>query len=281
MAVPNKDTGGFVYSDNNVEGPSDGVAQATYAVSTVQKGAIGSLRRGRNGKSYRYGYFSSAVAQGKLVAPDFSVGGTGYLTAKVTNSAGTQADVAVGAEQVYLLDTDTFTTADREDVYAGGSLHVVNEGGEGFTYDILSNTQGAADGSIRLDIDPPIQVQLDSEDVEVCIMPNDFANLIIASATDTLVCGVTVVDMAAGEYGWVQVAGKATVLADENAGTIHQGGIAQLSDGVSGAVQPFGGGAINSEDDHSYDQEPIVGFFGNPTDDADHVPVYLVLPHSA
>jgi hypothetical protein len=63
--------------------------------------------------------------------------------------------------------------------------------------------------------------------------------------------------------------------AAENAGTITGGTIAQLSDGVNGAAQPFGGGATNSESDHSYDAEPTIGYFLGPATDANHVGIYL------
>jgi len=73
----------------------------------------------------------------------------------------------------------------------------------------------------------------------------------------------------------VQTWGPATALADENAGTIQAGAIAQGSDGVNGAVQPFGGGATNSEDDHLYTNQPIVGFFMTAAVDTEYVATYL------
>lgn len=275
MATPSIDNGGVVDAGGLSQGASDGVTLGLYDVTTTQPGRVGARRVLPSGEVFRLGYFAVAVGPGKLCATDRSVSATGYLTAKVTNSAGTQADAAAGDTEVYLLDTDTFDTDDREDLYAGGTLHIVNEGGEGHTYHIKGNSQGGSDGSIRLDLYDGLVVQLDSEDVEVAIQPCAFNDLTIASATDTQVVGVTMVDMAAGEYGWVQCWGRATVLADENAGTIDDGVIAQLSDGVNGAAQPFGGGAVNSEDDHSYETEPIIGYFLDPCDDADHVPVML------
>ena len=90
-----------------------------------------------------------------------------------------------------------------------------------------------------------------------------------------MVSGNSVATQAAGDYGFVQTRGVSTILADESAGTIAAGTIAQASDAVDGAAQPFGGGATNSEDDHSYSTEPIIGTFLTAAVTAEYVAIDL------
>jgi hypothetical protein len=81
--------------------------------------------------------------------------------------------------------------------------------------------------------------------------------------------------MTASYYGWVQTWGPATVLADESAGTVARGTIATLSDGVSGAAQPIGGGVVQSVSANGFETEPILGYFLDAATDANYTPIYL------
>jgi hypothetical protein len=252
-----------------------GGKQGIYDVSTTQNFPLGYRIAFDDGRVYRYAHFVSAVGPGKVVAQDFSVSGFASIDAKFTNSAGTGADQAAGATTIYLKDTDTFSTADAEDVYAGGYFITTDDQGEGHSLRIKSNTQGTAAGLMRLDLYDGLPVAVNSES-SGGVVGNMYRNLAIANnGTDDVVSGVTVVDMAAGEYGWVQTWGVGAVLADVSAGTLAAGTIAQLSDGVNGAAQPFGGGAVNSEDDHSYAPEPILGYFITAITNAEHGPIFL------
>ena len=253
-------------------GGGDG-AQGIYDVSTVQNFPLGYKLEFDDGRIFRYADFVSAVGPGKIAAQDASVTVQTSIDAKFTNSAGTGADQAISSSTVYMLDTDSFSTADAADVYAGGYLQITDDTGEGHNYRIKSNTQATAAGLIRLDLYDPLAVAVVSE-ASASIVGNPYRNLAINDANvDAIVAGVTVVDMAAAEYGWVQTKGVATVLGD---GTIASAGsIAQVSDSVNGAAQVFGGGAINSEDDHSYHLEPIVGIWLDAVTDTEYGPVKL------
>ena len=93
----------------------------------------------------------------------------------------------------------------------------------------------------------------------------------MASTTDVLATGVTVRNMTANYYGWVQVAGIATVLSD---GVIPDGAPCQLSDGVDGAVQQWGGGGAAVAD---LVTEQYIGTACFASDNTGHVGIKLCL----
>jgi len=265
-----------IISNGQVNSPSDGVRQGLYATSTVQNGSLGAKREMADGRVFRYGYAVSAVGAGQLAALDASVAVQTSFNAAFTNSAGTAADYTSGQTTLY-VKTGDITTADAADVFAGGYLHITDEGGEGYTYRLRGNGVGSATATnvMRLDLYDPTQTALDSED-SVSITGSMYNNLAIYNnGTDDVTVGVPLVDVPATSYAWFQTWGPATVLADESAGTIAAGTIAQGSDGVNGAAQPFGGGATNSEDDHSYATEPIIGFFMTAAVDTEYVATML------
>lgn len=243
--------------------------------ATQGSAAIGERVIFDDGRVFRYAHFVSAVGVGKLAAQDASVTNTASLAGKYVNSAGTATDYTTDATTVYLKDTDTFTTDDAADVYAGGYLHVTDDQGEGFTYRIKSNAAGTAAGLMRLDLYDNLQLAINSES-SAQLTGSLYRNLAISNnGTDDNVVGLAMRSVTAGYYAWVQTWGVGTVLADESAGTVAAGTIAQVSDGVNGAAQPFGGGAINSENDHSYDTEPVIGYFLGAAADTEYVPIYL------
>lgn len=265
-----------IISNGHVNSPSDGVRQGLYVNSTVQNGPLGAKREMADGRIFRYTYFVSAVGAGKLSAVDASVGIQTSFDAAFTNSAGTATDYSSGAEAIYVKTSD-ITSDDAADVFAGGYLHITDEGGEGYTYRLRGNSVGSdtATNVMRLDLYDPTQTAIDSED-SCSITGNLYNNnAIYNNGTDDVITGVPLVDCAATSYGWLQTWGPTTVLADETAGTIAAGTIAQGSDGVNGAAQPFGGGATNSEDDHSYATEPVIGYFMTAAVDTEYVATYL------
>lgn len=274
MAVPtNWGANGFV----GIGGGTSGVRQGLYEVSTTEKGPIGSVLVGNDGSEYVYSYFAGACGPGKLAAMDASVAIQTSFDAAFVDSAGSAKDTyAVGDTLIYVKTSD-ITSDDVENVWAGGYLMITDAGGEGVKYRIRSHEAGSATTTnvMGLELYDGLNVALASE-ASACIIGHPYNNLTIANnGTDDIVRGVTLVDVAAGEYAWVQTKGTALVLADESAGTIAAGTIAQLSDGVNGAAQPFGGGATNSEDDHSYSTEPVVGTFLTAAVDTEYVAIDL------
>ena len=146
-------------------------------------------------------------------------------------SAQTTSDGTIGSK--FIEVTLASVTVDQ---FAGGYLHTTDDTGEGYTYRIRGNTATGdpASGNIRLELYDKLQVAIDAT-TDFAITGCLYANLEAATAaTDYAIAGVSVSTMSAGEYGWVQVAGVATILAD---GTIAVGDNLTLSDGVAGAFQ--------------------------------------------
>lgn len=268
-----------VVNQGHAQAPSGGVSQGLYESSTTQKGPLGALLELNDGRRFRYGHAVAAVAAGKLSAQDISVTGVAALAAKWTNSAGTSADQAVGAERLYLLDTDTWSTADAKDVYAGGYVHITNLGGEGHTYKVRGNAQGTAAGLMAIDIYDGVAVQIDSES-SVAITGATFRNQrLFDDGTDVILGGVANVAIGAGEYGWFQTRGERVCFYDGDGDTAAIGAIAQASFGDAGAVQQLGSGIIDSEDDlPAATKAPIVGYFmAVAAADADYAPIMLTI----
>lgn len=278
MATPTTNTGGVIVNAP-VQSAVAGVLQGLYEVTTDQKGPVGTRKELGDGRVFRYAYFAAAVGPGKLVAPDYTsqIGADGAATA-VVNSAGTAADTAAGATTVYLKDTDVYTTANSDGVFAGGYFHTCNGAGEGHLLRIRDSKYTASSSVLKLELYDGLPILLASE-AEVAVTGNPYNYLDINdNADDIWPVGVTMVDMAAGEYGWVQTWGPATVLCD---GTISAGQVLAVSDGVDGAVHELGGGAtLASESDIEFQAittEPIVGFAISAGTNASYMPVYLQL----
>jgi|TARA_Y100000034_G_scaffold129071_1_gene184837 hypothetical protein len=263
MAFPTKHVGvkGLV----GIGGGSSGVKQGLFDVDTNENGPVGArLFDQHDGSEYVYAYFKGAVGPGKLVAMDASEAIQTSVDAAFTDSAGSaKDDYAVGDTLVYFRN-GAITSDDVENEWAGGYLLVTDAAGEGHMHKIQSHEAGSATTAnvvgLRL-FDPGLLAALDSESSGE-IIGHPYVNLAINDQNvDNVVRGVTLVDVAAGEYSWIKKKGPAIVLYDGTAGTAGLGTLGQVSDSVNGAVQPFGAGAVNSEDDHGYADAAIVGEF--------------------
>lgn len=258
---------GWTYEPNGMSnyesknGRMGGVNQGLYEQSSVQNFPIGYKRVFDDGREYRYGYFAAAVNRGVLVGPDRS----SNCVVEIDNKA---TAAAIGATSVILTDAGTLSAV-TADQFAGGYLHTTDDTGEGYQYRIKSNT-AASSNAVTFTLYDPLVIAIDTT-TDVAITGCQFDELIIASTTDTLVTGVSVINMTANYYGWVQVAGIATVLSD---GVIPDGAPVTLSDGVNGAVQQLGGGPAAVGD---LITEQFVGTACFASDDTGHVGVKLCL----
>jgi len=271
----------------NVAGPGQaqsrtpGVAQGLYEESVDQKGPLGARIALEDGRAFRYAQFTAvAVAAGVLVAQDATSQVANEMAATgVRDSAGVAADIASSdtITRLYFLDTDVLTAANSDDVFAGGYLHHLNSATGGYTYKIRSNAYTASTSVMQVDLFDSILENMDSQD-EASITGNRYVNVTIANnGTDDNAAGVTVRNVTASYYAWVQTWGMGTVLADESTGTIAAGTIATLSDAVNGAAHLIGGDTIDSEDDILLNiaAEPIVGMFTGPVTDGNYGPIFL------
>ena len=225
--------------------------QGIYEESSTPKHRIGEKLELSDGRTFRYSYFSTATAQGLLASQDLSA-------TAIVESDGKLTAAAIGATEVTYTDSGTVGSATLNQ-YAGGYLHITDDAGEGYQYRIKSNT-AASSNAITFTLYDGLEVAV-TTDTDVAVTGSLWNNLIGASATDYVVCGVTPISFTVNNYGWVQTRGIATVLAD---GTITAGGNLTLSDGVTGAIQ-----AKDAE------TEPLVGYAAYAPDTTGYAGVVL------
>ena len=247
--------------------------------ATQRGGNVGLAKVMGDGRCFIYSHFVSAVTVGKLVAADASVAHVAKVDAGIVDSGGTIKDDYGTDDSTIYLKNAALTSDDAADVFADGYLRICDAAGEGYQYKIKSNGKGAATAAttMRFDLYDNLELALDSES-SWSVQGNTYRNLAINNHNvDANAVGVTSRSMTAAYFGWVQSWGPAYVLVDESAGTAGIGTIAQVSDAVDGAAQPFGGGATDSEDDHLYATSPIVGFFAEAGVDTEYSGVFLQL----
>lgn len=239
-----------------------------FASDTSPKYAVGTRVCVGEGDVYVYSHFGAATDRGLLVAQDLSesavVETDNVIIAPA--SAVTTTDGTAGSRFIEI--TLASVTAD---MFAGGYLHTTDDTGEGYCYRIKGNTatNDPASGNFRLELYEPLAAAVTS-DTDFAITGSMYANLEGATAgTDYAIAGVSCATQAAADYGWVQVAGVATVLQD---GTIAAGDMLTLSDGVTGAVQTAAGGGTAITD---LVAEQIVGYALFAGDNTGHVGVKL------
>jgi hypothetical protein len=208
-----------------------------------------------DGSVSRYGHFGADTAQGRLVSQDISESSAilNAITVVAPASAVTITDGTIGSR--YVEGTIASIAVDQ---YAGGKLLVVDNTGQGYTYDIVGNTATGdpASGNLRIELAQPLQVALDATS-DVLVLGNLYANLEIATAASEIaIVGVTCANMDVSEaaWGWIQTWGVVACLQD---GTCAIGDICTLSDGTSGAYQTAAGGGTQIAD---LVAEAIVGY---------------------
>lgn len=217
-----------------------------------------------DGSVYRYAHFGATANAGVLVAQDKSENSVADTDNAVIApaSAVTITDGTIGSK--FIEFTLASATANQ---FAGAKLITTDDAGEGYTYDIKSNTatDNPASGNIRIELYQPLQVALDNT-TDVSIVSNRFHNLEIATAaTDLILAGVVCETIdAAGNYGWIQTKGIVGILQD---GTIADGDMVTLSDGTSGAVQAAAGGGTDMAD---LIAEAIIGYCVDAGDSTGH-----------
>jgi hypothetical protein len=194
--------------------------------------------------------------------------------AAFVDSGGSAKDTYAAGDNFIYVKNSAITSDDVKNVWAGGYLIITDAGGEGHKYFILGHEAGGdtQTNTIGLNIEPGLIIALESEG-SCSIIGHPYNNLAIATATDAQVKGITLVDVAAAEYAWVQRRGHGVVLADETAGTIDKGTQAVLSDGVSGAAEPLNIAALASNAAFALLNfaEPYIGTFLAEAVDTEYV----------
>lgn len=211
------------------------------------------------GNVYRYAHFQANTNRGVLVSANLDETGLDDTDNAIPGTPQNSGDNAIGSKFIE-LNVSAIASVLVND-YAGGRLVVTDDTGEGYTYDVLGNTPKGTPAAdlIRIRLRQPLQVAVGSIS-DVAIIASRYANLTIATATDTAVSGVSCSTMvvATAPYGWIQTKGDVGILQD---GACTVGAPVQLSDGVSGAVQQFGGAtSVSVTIAADLVTEPVVGF---------------------
>lgn len=250
------------YFNNAIVGtPQAGYDTKVYDTHSSAKFAIGTKFERQDGSIFRYVHFGEAVDAGVLVAQDISEStkeeslnslvapGSAIAVPNETISAG-----KIGSR--YIEASISSITADQ---FAGGYICLSSDTSEGYIYRIKGNTAVGNPNTLteRFELYDALVSAIDAT-TDCILIGNRYANLEIATTTDSTLAGVTMRVQGASAYGWVQTKGIACILTDETGGFPTVGTIVTLSDSVSGAVQAQGGGdeSANAE----MISEPLVGF---------------------
>lgn len=220
-----------VYFSNAMVSPQGGGDFNIFDVHTNPRYAIGTKIKRQDGNEYIYGSFGATVAAGQCVSQDISESSAADIDIVVPASSVSGTDGALGSKFVEV--TEASIAADQ---FAGGYLSIEDDTGEGYMYRIKGNTatNDPATGNVRIELYDPIQVALVAATTGN-IAGSPYANLEPSTTTDVLVGGVACTAFAAGELGWIQSAGLATVLTE---GTVVLGSGCITAPNDAGAVAP-------------------------------------------
>lgn len=201
-------------------GPSV-VAQGLFVDSSDKLHNLGEIVHSNDGRAYRYCKAGgTALAAGKL--QQSSAQDTGDHNLAI-------AAAAVGDTSITTTGTVTVTA----NQYADGFVTIADDAGEGYIYAISGHAAATA-AAFTVNLKDSIQVALTTS-TTIDIVKNPYDSVIINPTTiSSSPAGVAVIALTASQYGWLQVSGPASVLAD---GGITVGTDVVASDNVAGAVE--------------------------------------------
>lgn len=236
------------------------VDQDIRSTSTSKGGELlGQVASTPDGRLYAYGFnntgSSTALAPGKLCSG-------AVVTANHVNRTGTTQ--SAGDQSVTFAVGATAVTADQ---YAGGYL-VVNAGtGAGQALLIKGNTKAASSGSPTVFLADAIITATAVADSKFSLVPNLYSAALLfasASATALVAAGVPNVSIPDQSYGWLQIAGVASVLAN---GTPAVGSSVIPSATTDGAVDVDGASSV----------QPKVGVMTQTAVSTEYRPCFLTI----
>ena len=228
MAVDTSKT----YFSNSIQGiPQVGAEFSIYDTDSTPKFALGTRFTRQDGNAYVYSHFGADTAAGVMTSQDLSE--SSLLNVDIVLGTSSVSGVDGDAGEKFIEITAAGVTADQ---FAGGYFSVEDDTGEGYQYRIKGNdaTGDTASGNVRIELYDKIQVSMiaaTTGNIQGCL----YANLEASTTTDVAAAGVSCAAMttASTAYGWVQVAGVATVL---TSGTLVLGAGCKLA--AAGAVAP-------------------------------------------
>ena len=231
-------------------------------------------------RKFRLGLTKSNTAVGPalLVGTEGAVDlGLGEASDLVETDNPTITGGAIGEKTVTLTSGTVFDSVVANQL-AGAFLNIADDTGEGYMYGIKSNTADNGSDTITLTLYEPIVTALGTGASDFGITGNPYKRVVNTTAATDFPTGVWVSNVDAdgsgvAQYGWIQVAGPALVVADA-AVAIVKGSVLTTSTNHAGNVMSMGESADTAEDSAA---EAIVGFAMAAATDTGHVPVWLTL----
>jgi len=200
-------------------------SNAFYKTGAVELYRVGQRYSDSQGRVFRYAKAGAVnLSRGKLcVAPT--------VVANHINLSWATAP-AIGDRVVSITLGATAATVDQ---YKGGMLVVQDGTGEGRAYPIEGHAAADSSGTITLTLAETIDTAGVASETGCDLIANPGRGAVI-SVTDQAdqAVGVPVVAIAAGEFGFIQTGGPASVLMDE---AITNGLALTIGTGVAGAVE--------------------------------------------
>lgn len=221
----------------SLTGPVLAEYQDLFSSTTTQGGPNGGLNLGAkaytgDGREYRF-----VLAGGTALVP-------GKLQQSAAETTGWEnlgvAVAAIGATQI----TTTSTVTVLANQWAGGYVNVEVTSGQGYSYKIKGNP-AATSAVVTIQLEDPIQIALNASTTKIDVIANPYSGVIVnpSSATGAVV-GSAVFPIVAAQYGWIQVAGVANILAD---GTLTVGNAVVASNATAGAVENAVNGSTEAQ----------------------------------
>jgi len=199
---------------------------STSADKTLQLGAQATTNDGRFFRYTRLG--AVAAVPGNLYQASAEI-------ANHQNLAPT-ADTAIGAKSFTVTLGATAATANQ---YADGYAIITTSTGAGYAYKIKSNPAASSAATMLVTLDDSLLVAIVTASSKVDLVASPYLGAVINPATATSApIGAAVFAVTLGQYGWLQVSGAASLLAD---GAVVVGTSLAASNGTAGAVEALAG----------------------------------------
>lgn len=218
----------------------------------------------QDGREFRFAEVGGTnIATARLCQAEVPGANFDELAIPSAVAAGTRSfDVTNGATTIALGD------------FNEGYLNVEDDAGEGHLYKIKSHeAEGAGSAAFEVTLANPNGVIVAfTTSTTVGISKNPFKDVIIHPSPNTAaLVGVTTNAISADRFGWLQVKGPASVLAD---GTLAIGDSVMASDAVDGAVEDW----ILTEGTPNTEITPSVGQVAEVAADTEQALVVLNVP---
>ena len=209
------------------------VPQDIFSSSALKYAELGARAVDGNGREFRY-----IKAGGVALVPGTLLQSSAEDTAH-QNLAPTANYTASTVTPVTSIQVTLGASAVTANQYQDGWVIVTTSTGAGYQYQISSHPAAEASATLVLNLADPLLANLASASSKIDLVANTYSAVVINPTTATSApIGAAVYPVAIGQYGWAQVKGPASVLAD-GAVTVGTGVVA--SNGTAGAVEALTG----------------------------------------